>query len=135
MLESWLEPRLAGTPRELAVAIRQLVRELDPADPAGAALEAAGVPERLASAALRGFEDVLAETAADLRSRSAALRLLAADASLTYAFEAAADLELDVVALADRVGPRGTLGTLLEAAAGVDERGAGRGPRAGGETS
>lgn len=119
-LDNWLEPRLAEAPPELASAIRQLVRELENdasmARPEDAAGPDAGIPERLAAAALRGFEDVVAETAADLRSRRAALRLLAADASLTYAFEAAADLELDVVELADGLGPRGALGMLLDAA-------------------
>jgi hypothetical protein len=84
---------------------------------ADAAARGTGIPGLLAAAALRGFEDVLVETAADLQSRRAALRLLAADASLTYAFEAAADLELDVVDLADGLGPRGHLGALLDAAA------------------
>lgn len=108
-LDGWLEPRLAEAPPELADAIRQLVGELDEDD--------ADIPGRLAAAALRGFDDVLTETAADLRSRRAALRLLAADASLTYAFEAAADLDVDVVDLADRLGPRGVLGAMLGAAA------------------
>lgn len=121
-LDSWLEPRLAEAPPELANAIRQLMREAGDAGagehPADDSAPSAGIPERLAAAALRGFEDVLHETAADLRSRRAALRLLAADASLTYAFEAAADLELDVIDLADGLGPCGALGTLLDATAG-----------------
>lgn len=108
-LDGWLEPRLAEAPPELADAIRQLVRERDEGD--------ADIAARLAAAALRGFDDVLTETATDLRSRRAALRLLAADASLTYAFEAAADLDVDVVDLADRLGPCGLLGTMLDAAA------------------
>lgn len=109
-LDGWLEPRLAKAPTELADAIRQLVREADE--------DGTDIPARLAAAALRGFDDVLTETAADLRSRRAALRLLAADASLTYAFEAAADLDIDVVELADGLGPRGVLGAMLDAAAG-----------------
>lgn len=96
-------------PSELADAVRQLVREPGEDD--------ADIPARLAAAALRGFDDVLTETAADLRSRRAALRLLAADASLTYAFEAAVDLDIDVVELADGLGPRGALGAMLDAAA------------------
>lgn len=96
-------------PSELADAVRQLLQE--PGE------EGAGIPARLAAAALRGFDDVLTETAADLRSRRAALRLLAADASLTYAFEAAADLDIDVVELADGLGPRGALGAMLDATA------------------
>lgn len=118
-LDGWLEPRLAEAPAELASAIRQLVDEGNYLTLGGAdsAALATGIPGLLAAAALRGFADVLAETAADLRSRRAALRLLAADASLTYAFEAAAGLELDVVDLADELGPRGHLGALLDAAA------------------
>lgn len=107
-LDGWLEPRLAEAPSELADAIRQLVCE--------AGDESVDIPGRLGAAALRGFDDVLTETAADLRSRRAALRLLAADASLTYAFESAADLGLDVVDLADGLGPRGALGAMLDAA-------------------
>ncbi len=109
-LDGWLEPRLAEAPSELADAIRQLVCELDE--------DGADIPGRLAAAALRGFDDVLTETAGDLRSRRAALRLLAADASLTYAFEAAADLGIDVVEMADGLGPRGALGAMLDAEAG-----------------
>lgn len=108
-LDDWLEPRLAETPPELADAIRLLVRESDE--------DRVDIPGRLAAAALRGFDDVLAETAADLRSRRAALRLLAADASLTCAFEAAVDLDTDVVDLTERLGPRGALGAMLDAAA------------------
>lgn len=107
-LDGWLEPRLAVAPSELADAIRQLVREPDEGG--------ADIPGRLAAAALRGFDDVLTETSADLRSRRAALRLLAADASLTYAFEAAADLDIDIVDLADALGPRGVLGAMLDVA-------------------
>lgn len=118
-LDGWLEPRLAAAPPELASAIRQLLDEANHPTMGGAdaAARGTGIPGLLAAAALRGFEDVLVETAADLQSRRAALRLLAADASLTYAFEAAADLELDVVDLADGLGPRGHLGALLDAAA------------------
>lgn len=117
-LDAWLEPRLAEAPPELAGAIRRLVDEASvPAVGGADSASATGIPERLAAAALHGFEDVLGEITADPRSRRAALRLLAADASLTYAFEAAADLELDVVHLADGIGPRGRLGALLDATA------------------
>lgn len=114
-LEVWLEPRLAHAPAELAEAVREL---LDAATGAGvaraaASSSAASVADLLADAALAGFADVVSDTAAGGRPRGAALRLLAADAVLTYAFEAAADLGLDVVSLADRLGPAGALGELM----------------------
>ena len=65
--------------------------------------------ESLALAAIEHLEHVVSAGS----DRSAALDLLAADALLTYAFEAAADLDEDVGALADRVGPRGLLGERL----------------------
>lgn len=110
-LEDWLEPRLQGAPTELATAVRKLVREAGDADPMGAS-----IPERLASSALVGLDGVAADDAPNPRSRHSALRLLAADAALTYAFEAAADLGADPGALADRLGPHGALGERLIAA-------------------
>ena len=69
------------------------------------------------TAALRGFDDVVE----GMGSRPSALELLAADALLTYAFEAAADPSLGgsasrAVQLADRVGPAGEIGARLAAA-------------------
>ena len=102
----WLEPRLEGAPPELAEAVRGLIRELD----ADSRLSDLDVPELLAAAALRGLDGVLGREEAD---RKAALRLLAADASLTYAFEAAASLGTDAEELAIRMGPTGELGRRL----------------------
>lgn len=118
-LTEWLEPRLEGAPPGLAAAIRELARSeqsgaaVPPFAGEGGEPGARSIPAILAAAALRGFDEVLGEPASDHRPREAALRLLAADAALTYAFEAAADLELDVVGLADRVGPLGALGKRL----------------------
>ena len=117
--EDWLEPRLGGAPPELAAAIRRLLDQAREPTAAGAAASGSdAIPDLLAVAALRGLDGVLEQTAVDRCSRADALRLLAADASLTYAFEAAADLGLDAVELADRLGPRGALGARLEAAEG-----------------
>ncbi len=106
-VETWLEPRLVGAPAELAAAVRQLLGEFG-ATADGSQLD---VPETLAAAALLGFEGVLEP--AD-PAREVALRLLAADAALTYAFEAAASLGRDVDELAMRIGPGGELGQRLE---------------------
>ena len=102
----WLEPRLGGAPPELAEAVRRLVRE-QADDPRTSGLD---VPDVLATAALRGLDGVLAQ---EEPAREAALQLLAADASLTYAFEAAASIGADVEALALRIGPSGELGQRL----------------------
>ena len=99
-LSSWLEPKLDGVAQALADEIRALaVREAgetDGGDVAGA----------LAEAALRGLDEVVARKG----DRGTALRLLAADAALTLAFEAAAELGGDVSTLARRLGPGGELG-------------------------
>lgn len=107
--DDWLAARLAGAPAELGTAIRELV---DARGVTGTS-HACRVSEELAEAALAGFEQVLAETGTDRRSRMAALRLLAADAVLTYAFEAAAELGEDPWRLADQLGPTGALGERL----------------------
>lgn len=99
----WLRPRLEdGVPSDLAEAVRACVRsaEADPGTP---------VPELLARAAVSELER-LGDRPAD---RETAVRLLAADAALTYAFEAAAETGGDVAALADRVGLRGLIGERL----------------------
>jgi hypothetical protein len=102
----WLEPRLTGAPAELAEAVRGLVREVESTSNG---VEPA-VPDILAAAALLGFDGVLDPGDPP---RETALRLLAADAALTYAFEAAATLGTDVGELALRLGPRGELGRRL----------------------
>ncbi len=112
----WLGPRLQGAPPDLAEAVRGLIEQ---GSGAGASIDPrAEIPDRLAAAAIRGFDGVLEAADPSSRSREAALRLLAADALLTYAFEAAADLETGADELAERIGPGGTLGSLLLAAAG-----------------
>lgn len=112
--DRWLDPRLQGAPPELAAAVRGLL-EPDAGEPASSEAQAE-VPDRLAAAAIRGFGAVLQPADPSPRSHEVALRLLAADALLTYAFEAAADLDLDIDGLAERIGPGGTFGTLLVAA-------------------
>lgn len=98
--EAWLARRLEEVPPDLALAVRRLLGS-----------EPGPGPDRMAAASLEGFERV----AAGAEDRDRALDLLAADALLTYAFEAAADPELGgsavaARALADRVGPAGKLG-------------------------
>ena len=99
----WLDARLDDTPAELADAVRRLV-----VGGAGAA-----TPAQMAECALAAFERV----ARGPQTRACALELLAADALLTYAFEAAADPEAggsadSALALALAVGPAGDLGRL-----------------------
>ncbi|WP_419940839.1 hypothetical protein [Candidatus Palauibacter sp.] len=99
-LETWLQARLREAPLELADAIRSLV---------------VGVPsddeEGLVSVALDALETV----ANGAGTRGSAINLLAADAILTYAFEAAAEPGLGgsaarALRLARRIGPRGVIG-------------------------
>ncbi len=110
--EVWLEDRLRTAPEELSEYIRRLVGEASPADLVDPVLG-------LASAALAGLEQVAAGTG----EREEALRLLAADAALTYAFEAAAENDRSRD-LTEWVGLRGELGRRLAAAiaAGSTER-------------
>lgn len=99
---SWLEGRLAAVPPQLEEAIRSgLARHPD----AGGDT----VGEQLARVGLAELDRVLARA----EERENALGLLAADAILTYAFEAAAELGEDVGALADEVGPCGLIGDRL----------------------
>jgi hypothetical protein len=106
----WLRPRLDdGVPSDLAQAVRACVRaaEAEPGTP---------VPELLARAAVSEL-DRLGDRPAD---RETAVRLLAADAALTYAFEAAAEAGADVPALADEVGLRGLIGRRLAGLTGEE---------------
>ena len=101
----WLELRLKEAPSELRDDILQLLDTtpcIDLSDPVDA----------LAMAALVGLEQVVAGTG----NRTEALRLLAADAALTYAFEAAAEAGRSAE-LAARVGLDGELGRRLTEAA------------------
>jgi hypothetical protein len=103
--ENWLERHLSEVPPRLAGAIRDLV-----------APGIAGGGSGMIEAALHGFESVVN----NIEDRDSAIVLLAADALLTYAFEAAADPALGgsatvAVELAGRIGPCGSLGALLGA--------------------
>lgn len=98
--DAWLVRRLEEIPSDLALAVRRLVGR-----------EPGLTPDRMATASLDAFDRV----AAGGDDRDRALELLAADALLTYAFEAAADPALEgsaagASALADRFGPSGELG-------------------------
>jgi hypothetical protein len=76
-------------------------------------------PRALATAALAGFEEVVGGSG----RRVEALRLLAADAALTYAFEAAAECGT-AAALAEWIGLRGELGARLASTGSVAGEGA-----------
>lgn len=104
---TWVEGRLGDVHPELAEAVRRCVGEVRET------ASATSVAEALADAASAELEAV----ARGPQDRAAAVRLLAADAVLTYAFEAVAEEGGDPSALAERVGPRGTLGRALADAA------------------
>ena len=85
---AWLEGRELQAPPPLRSAMRELVGATDPSAP---------LPDRLADAALMALETVVSRPS----DRSTARSLLAADALLTYACEAAAEAgpaELDRLA-------------------------------------
>jgi hypothetical protein len=101
--ERWLEPRLVEVPPALAAAIRECVARVSrPVEPEE-------IPDFLAEAALNELDDSLGKP----QGRKGAIRLLAADAILTYAFEAATTLGTDARALADRMGMNGEIGRRL----------------------
>ncbi|MXW66497.1 MAG: hypothetical protein F4Z72_05765, partial [Gemmatimonadales bacterium] len=94
-LETWLARRLETAPPELAEAVWPLVRE-----------RLADGEDGLVQAALAALENATEGEA----TRAEAVTLLAADAILTYALEAAADPALGGSAarasrLAERAGP------------------------------
>ena len=94
--ESWLRQRVPDAPPEL---LATMVSAL-PAD-------AATAPDALATAALALYRRV----AAGSGGREDALPLLAADALLTHAFEAQAEIDpAGLDGLAERWGVRGALG-------------------------
>ena len=105
--ERWLDERLIEAPPELAMDVRTLVRAAgeDSQDESGDA-----IANLLAQAGLSGLDEIVEGR----EGRESALRLLAADAALTLAFEAAAELDGDVQALCTRLGPRGELGDRLD---------------------
>ncbi len=112
---SWLESRLATAPPELAEDVVALVRSAAEADRGE---DADAIAELLTRAALMG----LTEVAEGHGRRQSALRLLSADAALTFAFEAAAELGADVAELCRRTGPRGELGRRMTARPTIGER-------------
>lgn len=102
--EAWLEPRLREAPPRLAEAVRGCLERMEPD---GAPKALSGL---LARAALQELGRVEAGRTGD---REEALRLLAADASLTFAFEAAAEEGEELARVADEWGAPGRLGRWL----------------------
>lgn len=98
---AWLERREAPPPPALQERMREAIRTVEARSEGGPG-EAAGIEETLARSAFHCLGASLAED----RGRAGALDLLAADALLTYAFEAAAERGPEAVsALAERRGP------------------------------
>lgn len=114
---AWLAPRLEDVPEVLARSVDELLeRAADPEGrPAGVHAPNGSVPDYLAFAAIFGLDRV-ARAEGRGRDRELASRLLAADACLTWAFEAAADAGSaeELEALAEANGLRGRIGDLLE---------------------
>ncbi len=103
----WLESRLGDVPCDLAEAMRGAIDRVHARDGSTPA-------EALADVSVA---ELCSVTEAE-QNRGAALRLLAADALLTYAFEAAVDPEMggDAAAaerLAEQIGPWGYLGDCI----------------------
>lgn len=103
---AWLNERLATAPPELAEDVLTLVRSAGEADHGE---DGEAVAALLTRAALMG----LTEVTEGHGRRQSALRLLSADATLTFAFEAAAELGADVAELCRQTGPRGEFGRRL----------------------
>jgi hypothetical protein len=111
----WLDERLAAAPPELASDVRALVRAVADDSPEE---HGDAIARLLARAGLAGLDEIV-----DGRGgRESALRLLAADAALTLAFEAAAELDGNLPDLCTWLGPSGEIGKRLER-----ERGTGGG--------
>ena len=105
--ERWLDERLDEAPSELAMDVRRLVRTVGDEAPDDSV---DAIATLLARAGLSGLDEIVEGRG----GRETALRLLAADAALTLAFEAAAELGGDVQALCTRLGPCGELGRRLD---------------------
>lgn len=103
---AWVEDRLREAPPRLAEAVRRCLSRAEPPE------SPRGVAGWLARAATEEFGRVEAGEPGDRRE---ALRLLAADASLTLAFEAAAEGDRPVAELAREWGPAGRLGREIAA--------------------
>ncbi|MDB4949206.1 MAG: hypothetical protein JWM27_1855 [Gemmatimonadetes bacterium] len=113
--ETWLRERLSDAPPRLLDAMVAAVRSagaeagvaVDPA--ASVDRDDGGVPDALAAAALMLYERVLAGSG----KREDALPLLAADALMTHALEAQAEIDADGLAGFDeRWGAAGKLGEM-----------------------
>jgi hypothetical protein len=98
----WLDARAPGVPPRLLARMRGAVAEAEPAP---------DVPAQLGEAALSCLRSALAHGA----DRAAALDLLAADALLTYACEAAAEQEPGALARFTADYGASRLATLLPA--------------------
>lgn len=114
-VDAWLEARLAHAPASLAARMRRAVADSAPGNAgqddgpssgSSAPTPALGLAERLGAAAV----DCMREALARGDARAGAFELLAADALLTHACEAAAEAEVsepgafDV--FYDRLGPQ-----------------------------
>ena len=111
-LEAWLTRRIEDAPAELAEAVRPLVRGRLAEGEEGLVHAALDALALAADGAAHGETDGETDGAAN---RAEAVTLLAADAILTYALEAAADPALGGSAarasrLAEWAGPRGLIG-------------------------
>jgi len=111
--ERWLRERLPSAPPRLLEAMTAALPDAPAAEPDGGET---CVPDALAEGALRLYQQVLGGSG----GRDDALPLLAADALLTHALQAQAELDPEgVAAFAARWGGAVRLGDLL------GERGAG----------
>ena len=91
-VRDWIAARQPSPPQALAQRLAELVGE-----------DACNTPAALPESLLARAEELLARVATD---RSAATDLLAADALITYAMEAAAEYGLDVDAIAANAAQR-----------------------------
>lgn len=99
--EDWLRERLHGAPPELLDEMSRAIRAGDHS-----------IPDALAEGALSLF----AQLSRGCEARHDAWPLLVADALLTHALEAQAELDpAGIAALAQRLGPNGRIGTLADA--------------------
>ena len=111
---AWLSQRLEDVPARLTEAVEELLDRASRPEQRPEGVRPAGdsVPDFLAYAAICELERVARQD----QDRELAVRLLAADACLTWAFEAAADRgEGEALEeLAEANGLRGRIGDLLE---------------------
>lgn len=108
--ERWLEGRVDEAPARLGELVRQLLERAEPEES----------PDDVAGwLAWAAYQEFVTVDGGD-REGDAALRLLAADAALTYAFEAAAEGGGDLADMARSWGAGGRLGQ--ELAARLEER-------------